>query len=77
MAFLNDEQVDREIERLSKSPYVALARKSQQVRNQRHQLLAVLQKLEKQGKELERSGITMDLLESMERDLLEDYDWGC
>lgn len=64
MNYLTDEQVEQEIERLRNSPYVALARKEQYVRCQRRQALYSLRHLEKKGKSLAASGITMDMLDA-------------
>lgn len=62
---LTDEQVEREIERLSKSPMVALARKKQRYDYRRRQYLYQLRDLEKKGKALAAAGFTMDNLEEM------------
>lgn len=66
--YLTDEQVEQEIERLRNSPYVALARKEQYVRCQRRQALYSLRHLEKKGKSLAASGITMDMLDATMED---------
>lgn len=63
--YLTDEQVEREIERLLDSDMVKLAKKEEYVRNRRRQYLYCLRSLEKKGKELAESGITMEVLESM------------
>lgn len=63
--FLTDEEVEREIERLTESPMVALARKEQRIRYRRRQFLYTLRTLEKKGKELANSGITMEILEAL------------
>lgn len=63
--FLTDEEVEREIERLLESPNVKLAKKEEYVRNRRRQYLYSLRSYEKKGKELAKSGITMDVLDSM------------
>ena len=62
---LTDEQVEREIDRLQNSDLVKLAKREEYVRNRRRQYLYSLRSYEKKGKELARSGITMDVLESM------------
>ena len=62
---LTDEQVEREIARLTKSPYVALARREQRIRYRRRQYLYQLRDLEKKGKALEKAGITMEVLNGM------------
>lgn len=67
---LTDAEVEREIEQLQKSPYVALANKERRVRNRRRMYLYGLRQLEKKGKELELAGVTMEVLDEMTR---EDY----
>lgn len=62
---LTDEQVEQEIERLTNSPFVALARYEQRVRYRRRQYLYTLRDLEKKGKALEKSGITREMLAEM------------
>ena len=66
--WLTDEQVEREIERLRKSELVSLARKEQRIRYQRRQVLYNLRNLEKKGRELAASGITMEMLDSLSRE---------
>lgn len=63
---LTDEQVEREIARLTKSPYVALARREQRIRYRRRQYLYQLRDLEKRGIALEKAGLTDDVLDDME-----------
>ena len=63
--YLTDDKVEQEIERLLDSELVKLARKEEYVRNRRRQLLYSLRCLEKKGKELVASGITMEVLDSM------------
>ena len=63
--YLTDEQVEREIERLMDSELVKLAKKEEYVRNRRRQYLYSLRSYEKKGKELAKSGITMDVLDAM------------
>lgn len=55
--FLTDVQVEDEIARLSKSPYVKLARQQERIKYQRRQYLYTLRDLEKKGKALYDSGI--------------------
>ena len=69
--FLTDEQVEIEIEKLTESPYVKLARKDEQIRYRRRQRLYTLRNYEKKGKELAKSGITMEILEAMAKGLEE------
>ena len=70
--YLTDEQVEKEIERLQDSPMVALARKEAGLRYRRRQTLYNLRNLEKKGKELAKAGITMEILESMEKECDEE-----
>ena len=65
---LTDKQVEQEIERLKQSPYVKLAKKEEQIRCRRRQYLYCLRQYEKKGKELSESGLTMELLEIMDKD---------
>lgn len=64
--FLTDEQVEAEIERLTASPLVALARREQRIKYRRRQYLYQLRDLEKKGKALAEAGITMDILNDVE-----------
>ena len=72
---LTDLQVEQEIERLQESPYVKLANKERRVRNRRRMYLYGLRQLEKKGRDLEKSGITMDVLNSMCEEVVEDDDF--
>ena len=72
---LTDEQVEQEIARLQKSPYVALANKERRVRERRRMYLYGLRQLEKKGRELERAGITADVLDGMGRDEVYEDDF--
>lgn len=63
--FLTDEEVELEIERLSTSPMVALARQEQRIRYRRRQYMYILRNLEKKGKQLMAKGITKEKLEEM------------
>ena len=69
---LTDEQVEREIERLSQSHLVALARYEQRLRYRRRQYLYQLRDLEKKGRALEQAGITREVLSAL-ADMGEDY----
>lgn len=73
--FLTDEQVEKEIERLTKSPLVALARREQRLRYKRRQYLYQLRDLEKKGKALQAAGIDMEVLDALAG--LGDYDDPC
>lgn len=62
---LTDEQVEQEIERLTQSPLVALARYEQRIRYRRRQYLYQLRDLEKKGRALEKAGITREVLSAL------------
>lgn len=68
---LTDKQVEQEIERLKESHYVKLARKEEQIRYRRRKYLYTLRAYEKIGKELEKSGITFEILETMDAEYSE------
>lgn len=59
---LTDKEVEIEIERLRKSPLVALGRKEEQIRYKRRQLMYNLRALEKKGKRLAEAGITLEMM---------------
>ena len=59
--------VEEEIARLSKSPYVKLARAEQRIKYRRRQYLYQLRDLEKRGKKLESEGFNPDM-EELEND---------
>lgn len=63
---LTDEQVEKEIEKLIDSPLVKLAKKELRIKYKRRQYLYQLRNLEKRGRELQKSGITMDILNGIE-----------
>lgn len=65
--FLTDEEVEVEIEKLSASPLVALARQEQRIKYRRRQYLYTLRNLEKKGKQLKAQGITKEKLDEMAR----------
>ena len=69
---LTDEQVEMEISRLQESPFVKLANKERRVRNRRRMYLYGLRQLEKKGKELAASGVTMETLSDMEQETYEE-----
>ena len=62
---LTDEQVEAEIERLSASEAVALARREARLKYRRRQFLYQLRDLEKKGKALMKAGITREVLDAM------------
>lgn len=64
-SFLTDEAVEREIERLTTTDAVRLARKELRLKYKRRQALYQLRNLEKRGKELMAAGITYENIEAM------------
>lgn len=62
--FLTDEQVEREIERLTHSEDVRLARMELRIKYKRRQYLYQLRDLEKRGKKLAAQGVTADTIAS-------------
>ena len=67
-ATLTDEQVEAEIERLRKSPFVALARKEERMKYRQRQALYTLRNLEKKGRALDAAGITSEMLDAMDHE---------
>ena len=63
--FLTDEAVEAEIERLTKTEAVKLARRELRLKYKRRQALYTLRNLEKRGNELMESGITMGNIDIM------------
>lgn len=61
--FITDAEVEQEIERLNKSPLVALAKREQAIKYKRRQYLYKLRGLEKRGQELAEKGWDLDSLE--------------
>lgn len=64
---LTDKQVEQEIKKLQQSPFVKLAKKDEQIRYRRRQYLYCLRQYEKKGKELSNAGITIEILEQMDK----------
>ena len=64
--FLTDEMVESEIERLTNSPLVKLARAEQRVKYQRRQYLYTLRSLEKRGRQLEEAGFGLEEMFGMD-----------
>lgn len=67
--FATDEEVEREIERLTDSEYVKLARRVRQLKNKRRQRMYMLRSLEAKGKALASKGYTLETVEKMLADL--------
>ena len=70
--YLTDEEVELEIERLTHSNEVKLARLEQRLKYLQRQRLYNLRHLEKRGKKLIERGITADILKTRARCLEED-----
>lgn len=66
--FLTDEQVEKEIAKLQGSPLVKLARKEERIRYKRRQYLYTLRAYEKKGKELQKAGITLEMLYNLDKE---------
>lgn len=69
---LTDEQVEQEIERLSSSPYVKLARAEHRAKYRRRQYLYGLRQLDAHGRELAKAGMTEEMYESIQIELDEE-----
>jgi hypothetical protein len=65
-ARLTDEEVEREIARLRKSPLVELSQKEYAIRTKRRQYLYTLRWHEKNGRRLQEMGWTPDMAEDEE-----------
>lgn len=61
--FSTDDQIERELEELKQSPYVALARREQRLKYKQRQQLYTLRNLEKRGRELAAIGVTVDTID--------------
>lgn len=64
-AWLTDEEVEREIEKLNASEAVALARREVRLKYKRRQYLYQLRDLEKKGNALLKAGITREVLDAL------------
>lgn len=64
-SFLTDLEVEQEIARLTTSTEVALAKREIRLRHKRRQYLYTLRVLEKRGKELAASGVTMENIDEL------------
>lgn len=65
---ISDDQVEKEIARLHESDFVKLAKKEEAIRTRRRQYMYTLRWYEKKGKELAEKGITIELLEKLDRE---------
>ncbi len=64
--FLADDEVEAEIERLTKSEAVKLAWREQRIKYRRRQQLYTLRAYEKRGKQLMAEGVTMEALDILD-----------
>lgn len=67
--FLTDEEVEAEIQRLTKSEAVKLARREQRIKYRKRQQLYTLRAYEKRGRQLMAEGVTMEALDLMDVDI--------
>ena len=72
--FITDSQVEAEIERLSESPLVKLARTEQRILYKRRQVMYQLRSYEKRGRELEKMGYTLENIAERMSEGCEYYD---
>lgn len=76
--FLTDDDVEREIARLTATDAVKLARRELRLKYKRRQTLYTLRALEKRGLELQAAGITSENIDAMmaiaERDEITEKD---
>ena len=63
--YLTDEMVEEEIQRLTVSKYVQLARAEQRMKYRKRQYLYTLRNMEKRGRELEAAGYDLDNIEAL------------
>ena len=61
--FITDAEVEKEIEELKASPFVALARREQRLKYKYRQQLYQLRNLDKRGRELALIGVTIDTID--------------
>ena len=72
--FLTDEEVEREIARLTATEAVKLARREQRIKYRRRQQLYTLRALEKRGLQMMEDGVTMEALDIIEATIPETED---
>lgn len=65
---LTDEEVELEIATLLSDPMVLLAKKHTRIKYRRRQYLYGLRNLKKKGEELASAGMTMEMLEDMDKE---------
>lgn len=72
--FLTDEEVEAEIERLTKTEAVRLARREQRIKYRKRQQLYTLRAYEKRGKQLIAQGVTLEALDLLASTLENEED---
>lgn len=72
---LTDMEVELEIERLSESEAVMLARLENRINNKRRQRLYQLRWYEKRGIQLQKQGITIEDLRKKEQEMENEEEW--
>lgn len=72
--FLTDEEVEREIARLTATEAVRLARREQRIKYRRRQQMYTLRALEKRGLQLMEEGVTMEALDIIESTIPQGID---
>ena len=70
--YIPDDQLDAEIERLTNSDAVKLARLEQRIAYKKRQYLYQLRWYEKRGLQLMENGVTMESLDMMDSSMEED-----
>ena len=70
--YIPDDQLDAEIERLTNSEAVKLARLEQRIAYKKRQYLYQLRWYEKRGLQLMENGVTMESLDMMDSSMEED-----
>lgn len=70
--YIPDDQLDAEIERLTHSDAVKLARLEQRIAYKKRQYLYQLRWYEKRGLQLMENGVTMESLDMMDSSMEED-----
>ena len=70
--YIPDDQLDAEIDRLTHSDAVKLARLEQQIAYKKRQYLYQLRWYEKRGLQLMENGVTMESLDMMDSSMEED-----
>lgn len=65
---ISDAEVELEIAALLEDPMVKLAKKDARIKYRRRQYLYTLRSYKKKGEELAKAGITMEILDDMDKE---------